>query len=561
MKSIAPVPSVRKAKKRKAMATLKPNQLVGIRILIMLVFITLTMITLEVNKLSKITVQISSAFSSENLTILTNNTVDNNNHSEVSNHDHIKIPNLSTTTRRRCNNGKISHNNNGLTAIVHIGPPKTGTTSIQSWTKVLLQQLTDDGYQLPWHLRLLKEEQMKTNTSYIIPNLKRATSVLRLHTPHNMVQIASCFMNTNRIPSRYCQPVIFDEIINISKNGKNLLLTAELFATFHKNEVKSLYQHLSKYYQNITIVMYYRRYSDWSVSQYYEWNKRKINTRESFLTHLSNDHTETWNLVKDNYMNSIITDINHCYYDNNITMKIYNFHNLTQYNNDLLLSFYCDAIPNAINTCNKLKELSIKLQQLEQQQQYDNNDTENDDNTEETEYLNKIQKLQNANQAIPFVYSDLVYAAYHKNLIPSINNINAKQQKGKVSKIIRMVNHYQENILNLTQYDFINESIICLNDNNIIMNRILNDTVTIEKIFFPNSFNSINIITNHNFHNTTTSDSPSESSNETYYNNIVNQVRKHFEQKKKALFCTVNASIVLQLDKRWQQFFQSIDIE
>ena len=153
-----------------------------------------------------------------------------------------------------------------INSFVHIGPSKTGTTTIQRYSSTLVKHLLKDGYKMPWSnldLELSSCDQVRCS---------------------NQVQFSTCFMASNiynmntfqdKIPfkEKYsCWPNLLQSGLEIANHNYSLFVSAETFALVNASGVMELSQYLLPW-DNVTIAVTYRRYYEWLVSYYNELNK------------------------------------------------------------------------------------------------------------------------------------------------------------------------------------------------------------------------------------------------------------------------------------------------
>ena len=171
-------------------------------------------------------------------------------------------------------------------AVVHIGPHKTGSTTIQEHSLALQTHLLSDGYGMPY--------------------AHTFTDGKKIHEPWcNQVNVATCFIhNANHPEKRYfpCRNDLLQAGLDIGHRLNNsILLSAETFSSLEEEGVAALHDYLHPTWENITIIAYYRRYYDWIVSCYSEvsrlsfaqaWHIFQQNStdrlRESLLNILTN---------------------------------------------------------------------------------------------------------------------------------------------------------------------------------------------------------------------------------------------------------------------------------
>eukprot|EP00985_Skeletonema_marinoi_P020961 scaffold12609_cov126-Skeletonema_marinoi.AAC.4 len=343
-----------------------------------------------------------------------------------------------------------------LNAVIHIGPYKTATTSIQTYSGRLYQNLAQDGYEMPWkHLQLQLKKLGKDATKRKIPEWWC-----------KQMYFALCFYQsvpTHRMKkesAEECNRELFNAGVEISqKNHNSLLVSAEQFSNVEIEGVEKLHEYLSNRWDNVTIVAAYRRYYEWIVSFYNERQKDVI-----FNDAISANKTDRLlpSLYHELRFNSVFNEeIRHkytlsavsryqMYFDNVVVM---NYHDKSK---SILERFYCDVLPGAIETCRKLK--SIKMS-------------------------------KSINTSHSRVYEELAYAAHRRGMINIKEKLNAKsaeesrrqhnvKKKSNAKLVEESISQHQEKTLNLTSYDFPRK---CLPDD--ILNEIWSTSLEAEKKF------------------------------------------------------------------------------
>jgi len=349
--------------------------------------------------------------------------------------------------------------------VIHIGPYKTATTAIQTYSGRLYQNLAQDGYEMPWkHLQLqLKLGKDATQAKNIDRKIPEWWS--------KQMYFAFCFFQsvpTYRMKlesADWCKRELLNAGVEISqKNHNSLLVSAEQFSNVEIEGVEKLHEYLSNRWDNVTIVAAYRRYYEWIVSFY---NERQKDVK--FNDAISANKTDRLlpSLYHELRFNSVFNEeIRHkytlsavaryqIYFENVVVM---NYHDKSK---SILERFYCDVLPGAIETCRKLKS---------------------------------IKKSKSINTSHSRVYEELAYAAHRRGMINIKEKLNAKKSveesrrqhniKQKVKKksnaevVEELIRQHQEKTLNLTNYDFPRK---CLPDD--ILNEIWSTSLESEKKF------------------------------------------------------------------------------
>ena len=109
--------------------------------------------------------------------------------------------------------GELKHVRAAHNAVVHIGPYKTGSTTIQYLTQIFSAQLLADGYSMPY--------------SHTFAN---GTSVSNPWS--NQVQVATCFLEDTNIESVLwpCRADLLEAGRDIGQRRQSILLSAETFS-------------------------------------------------------------------------------------------------------------------------------------------------------------------------------------------------------------------------------------------------------------------------------------------------------------------------------------------
>ena len=303
-----------------------------------------------------------------------------------------------------------------LNAVIHIGPYKTVTTAIQQYSHKLVKELAQDGYEMPWsHL------QMKIRDKHGLTTHLKGKTVPGWWCQQTV--FATCFFQnvpTNRMmleSPAMCEPEILDAAAEIAQQNKNsLFVSAEQFSNTEIEGVEALEEFLSNRWNNVTIVATYRRYFEWIVSFY---NERWKGVQLYDASHANKTDRLFPSLYHELHFNhNFNNEIQHKYTLAAVARFKKHFRNVVVMNyhdesNSLLNRFYCDVIPNAHNTCQKLK------------------------NTKMTKFNTSHNRI----------YEELAYAAHRRGMF----NIKSKQ-KAKSAEVL--IHQHQEKTLNLTIDDF-----------------------------------------------------------------------------------------------------------
>mmetsp|Transcript_27687 Transcript_27687/g.32286 ORF Transcript_27687/g.32286 Transcript_27687/m.32286 type:complete len:295 (+) Transcript_27687:127-1011(+) len=149
---------------------------------------------------------------------------------------------------------------NVINAVVHVGPYKTGTSTIQKVSQKHYTQLEEDNYAVPW-------------AQYEYSLTKNRTTKLFMA---NHMHFAACFLKSKnkqiKQKNQYtCNPELLTAGLEIANQNKSILISAEVFAKDIDIEALSVYL---QPWQFVTIVIYYRRFYDWMISYNNQLYKR-----------------------------------------------------------------------------------------------------------------------------------------------------------------------------------------------------------------------------------------------------------------------------------------------
>lgn len=146
-------------------------------------------------------------------------------------------------------------------AILHIGPHKTGSTTIQSLMKRFVKELAMDRYEMPW---------------------------VAIGGWESQVHLATCFLN-KAVVNHPCDQRLIESAKSISKRNSNILISSEEFDREYVN-MTSLNDFLTPW--NVTVVYVYRRFYSWLQSYHFELSKKVSKKVERFLAN-STDYLRT----------------------------------------------------------------------------------------------------------------------------------------------------------------------------------------------------------------------------------------------------------------------------
>jgi hypothetical protein len=307
-----------------------------------------------------------------------------------------------------------------MTAVVHIGPHKTASTTIQSMLRKVLPTLEMDNYAMPgdWS----------------------APGAI------NMQNLAPCFWKDELpVPAdKKCDTMALQDIDLIASQRQNVLLTAESLS-YSIIDLTKVKETLKPWNDNTVIVTYYRRFFEWLISYYnMETRYRSVPNRVSFVEWVA-DLDDVEAKFSNTYTYSVVGRWKE-YFSN---VLVYNMHDTTS---KIVEEFFCDAMPNATNTCDAVVNRMSK--------------------NGEKHFNPSIHTL---------VYSELAYTAYQMELLTVVDESNIHWDD-----IIDKIQQRQEIELGLNSTEF--SAIIC--PDTTILDAILEKTLMVENEMFPDFFQS-----------------------------------------------------------------------
>lgn len=321
-------------------------------------------------------------------------------------------------------------NNNeyyNLTAIIHVGPMKTGSSGIQEALRLLKGELLQDTFELG-----NKFFRGPPNLFHMCFDIKSLSYNDGIDNP--------------------CNIHLLREIQSISlQRHNNIIISAEGFYR-PDNDLTMLKDYfISSGWNNIIIAMYYRRYYEWILSFHNQGNKnRDISKRVSIIDYIAERrwHTEQhkeqgkWG---DQYVVNVYNRYNEHFSDH---LKLYNMHNIS-HNGDVREPIFCDAMkPHGIHSCSKLHELQ----------------------------KNEEGNIHKTNSHQPLVYSELSYNALQLKLWQERDDLT-------LADVTVLVTQRHEIQFNRSEYDFPSIGITCIPDDAYYW--LLQLTLEAEEILFP----------------------------------------------------------------------------
>ena len=338
------------------------------------------------------------------------------------------------------NKGSSSHHNK-TTALIHMGPHKTGTTTLQAYSKTFINQLKEDGYHLPF--------------DWAPDDVSKRLTVVR--DQRNAMSFASCFLNSPEA-MRNQDPCAHEYVragANIAAEGKSMLVTSEGFSLLGDHALKSLATYATASFDEVIVVVFYRRHFEWFVSFFNECWKNRIFGGNNFhyensilwftemfvingIREFENDakrHEEARHTF-------FILDMLKKHFEN---VKVVNMHDDGKDNNE---EFFCEIMPHANRTCEGVRENVMAKKEIV------------------------------SNPSIDLIYGDLAYKAMKQGMVQIQNHEQMTQVTNAVQK-------HQLETLGLTKHDF---PLTCPSSE--VLDQILSLSLTMEETLFPEFYRS-----------------------------------------------------------------------
>lgn len=265
------------------------------------------------------------------------------------------------TNQQPSPNRSNTRTSDDMMAVIHIGPHKTGTTTIQYEAHRLHQYLQMDGYELPQLMLNYHTLQIEP----LSPNHFRLAHCLKKN-----------FILNKTISHEYCDPHFLLAILHIASHKANLLLSAERYST-PETLLEQFQLVLLPWQHNIRIIGYYRRFFHWLISWHNQIMKKKpVGKRIPILAWIA-DRKKLDLLYHSIYVMGSIPRYEQAFGKHNV--YVYNTH---QDQFDLVRSFFCQAIPNANHTCQYLQK---EQQQPVQNRLVHDNDKDEDNHDDDSD--------------------------------------------------------------------------------------------------------------------------------------------------------------------------------
>lgn len=330
-------------------------------------------------------------------------------------------------------NSPVSFRSGNLTrAVVHMGVHKTGTSTIQRYSRLLNNYLRLDGYENVW------DGMQNFNKGY-----DNETTRGNFHWMVENAHFAHCFLSKSFQKKIPCDPDALLYGLQMARENRSLFVSLEDFSFINQENTRMLEAYLSNW-DEVTIIVYYRRYYSWIVSSFHEMNRYKaISSRKQLL-----DYIHDCNIVMPEiYTFSLIERLKQGGLKKNL--KVINFHDRSH--GSLEETFYCYAMPYARHACDAIRSGEAKL------------------------------PPQNLGPS--FDYDDLAFGAIKAGLI-QFNDTNTSETK----YVIEAIQNHQETTLNLTTHDFPR---LCPPKKT--LNKIWNASLITEISLFPSLFENYTV--------------------------------------------------------------------
>ena len=228
-------------------------------------------------------------------------------------------------------------------AVIHMGIHKTGSTTIQLQSLRKRELLQLDGYEMPWAAN-------KENNARVRDGKNGG------HCHQNQVHFATCFLapSTRERAAHPCEPNLLLHGLDIAKRNHSLFVSAETFSIIDEEGVNMLASYLS-HWQEVTIVVFYRRYYDWLLSVHNQLSKNRIIQHERLekINFLSENALQ----YRHNYIVNTVQHLKNKFHKDDIV--VLNYHDKNNGGSDE--SLFCHAVPDAKHMCNAIRvEGSLK---------------------------------------------------------------------------------------------------------------------------------------------------------------------------------------------------------
>ncbi|KAL7526824.1 hypothetical protein ACHAWF_001923 [Thalassiosira exigua] len=233
-----------------------------------------------------------------------------------------------------------------------MGSHKTGSSSIQELTRQMIGLLKSDGYEMPW------KADKETNFRSDDEGIQLSGGQGRLD--HNQVNFATCFLSPSEGEKRRypCDADLLLHGLDIAARDRNLLVSAETFSNMDDEGVNMLATYLSRW-DEVTIVVYYRRFYSWIGSVFNQiYKNRSLGDADRWDQPISSIMTEL--LDWKGYTVPLVERLRKRFENKSILVLNYHVESIR----GLDESFFCRAVPNAARTCNAVRANSRSMRPL-----------------------------------------------------------------------------------------------------------------------------------------------------------------------------------------------------
>eukprot|EP00581_Thalassiosira_minuscula_P028304 CAMPEP_0183754082 /NCGR_PEP_ID=MMETSP0739-20130205/3345_1 /TAXON_ID=385413 /ORGANISM="Thalassiosira miniscula, Strain CCMP1093" /LENGTH=483 /DNA_ID=CAMNT_0025990685 /DNA_START=130 /DNA_END=1581 /DNA_ORIENTATION=- len=284
-------------------------------------------------------------------------------------------------------------------AVLHIGPPKTGTTALQAAIREGEESegsFTKDGFVMPWKIK-----------SRIV----------------NEVAFATCFkshMWTNWDKSRLCPENDLALLKKLGEEGKNIFLSSEFFSFI--SDLDELQKILEPW--DVTIVYFHRWYYEWLFSQYNQAAKGRLDRKLSKF-----DQFVAGRGSGDLYLHSFETYFDMIYQRTSSDPKesYQSFYRYKDHFDDVVTLDYHDKENGVVENlfCNGTKHAEHTCQH----------------------FLRKKDEVSRTNLAQSLTYKNIAYGAHQLALTSMCS-------REEFDDVANKIQDHQENTLGRSSYDF-----------------------------------------------------------------------------------------------------------
>lgn len=396
-------------------------------------------------------------------------------------------------------NENNKNNSPSLYFIMHVGPPKTASSTIQCSLKYLeTKELLPKNIKLmEFHVRHVCYNNKTTNNN-ISNNLNSLTMSNCLRNWDGKRRLPRCWQQYRRY---FNEQANLNHSIIVSEETLSWLARKVPDAGSEEPFLQKLFSSLLASKYKIVILISYRDYYDWIYSyfnqiykiviQYSLWPDEGGDVIPPIEKYID------FNIVKNIYSDKVLDFFSKVINNKNISIKIMNMNK----DNDIIKEFFCYSLPTTLNLCNISKHISIPLKE---------------------------------NIAVDYLWCDILGTeAYRRGLIHHSNINNNNNTKLSRYHVFTKIFEYQRK-KGLSCNDFSQK---CPNDK-----------------FYNMLFKNSSMLRNKTLANYN-SNTPDGDGNLL----LEKQYRERFELAKHK-FCTINTTDVL-LQKEWMSFFRNLNYE